>query len=79
MIVLLEHLTRVCLCVCACAYVCMCMCVCLGVPYVDQEYFIVTKVAWAKCSMSFNFANLVSTRNFFNSGNFITRSFSMLR
>ena len=49
-----------CVCVCVCMYVC----VCLGVPYVDQEYFIVTKVAWAKCLMSFNFANLVSTQNF---------------
>ena len=28
---------------------------------VDREYFVVTKIVWAKCLMSFN---LVGTRNF---------------
>ena len=45
---------------------------------VDREYFVVTKVTWVKCSMSFNFVNLAGIRNLFNSGYFITRSFSAL-
>ena len=31
---------------------------------VYREYFVVTKVAWAKCFISFNFVNLVGPRNF---------------
>ena len=42
---------------------------------VDQEYFGVTKVTWAKCSMSFNFVNSAGIRNLFNSRYFITQSF----
>ena len=45
---------------------------------VDREYFVVTKVTWVKCSMSFNFVNLAGIRNLFNSGYFIKRSFSAL-
>ena len=50
-----------------------------NVSIVDWEYFGVTKVTWAKCSMSFNFVNLAGTQNLFNSGYFIAQSFSALR
>ena len=42
---------------------------------VDQEYFGVTKVMWAKCSMNFNFVNLAGIQNLFNFGYFITKGF----
>ena len=32
---------------------------------VDREYFGVTKVTWAKCSMSFNRVNLAGLQNLF--------------
>ena len=42
------------------------------VSTVDREYFGVTKVTWAKYSMSYNFINLACVRNLFNSGYFTT-------
>ena len=36
----------------------------LYIATVDREYFGVTEVMWAKCSMSFNFVNLADKQLF---------------
>ena len=35
-------------------------------PTVDWEYFVGSKLAWAKCLTRFNFVNLACVRNYFN-------------
>ena len=51
---------------------------CLYSYTINREYFRVTKVTWAMCSMSFNFINLVGIQNLFNSKYFIKQNFSTL-